>query len=114
MSSHLHHWRLVQNLYRHFWIRWSREYLHTLQQLTKWQRLKANLKEDDLVLILGSTILQRGRWPLGSVLAVHPGKDGLVRAATIRAASGTYTRPVTKLTLLPISSSPTAMAGGNP
>ena len=113
-STHLQHWRLVQSMFQHFWMRWSREYLHTLQQRTKWQRTRANLQEGDLVLLLDPALLSGGRWPLGRVLAVHPGKDTHVRAATVQTSTGTYQRPITKLAPLPISDSPPAMAGGSP
>ena len=26
-SSHLHHWRLIQSMFQHLWMRWSREYI---------------------------------------------------------------------------------------
>ena len=105
-SSRLQHWRLVQSMFQHFWVTSSREYLHTLQQRTKWQRTRANLKEGDLVLLLDHTLLARGRWPLGRVLAVHPGKDTLVRAATVQTSTGTYQRPIRKIPPLPISAPP--------
>ena len=40
------------------------------------------------------------KWPLARVIEVHPGKDNLVRVATIRTANRTYTCPITKLALL--------------
>ena len=40
------------------------------------------------------------KWPLARVVQIHPGRDGLVRVATIKTKTGVYTRPVTKLALL--------------
>ena len=40
------------------------------------------------------------KWPLGKVIEVYPGKDNLVRVATVKTHSGICTRPVTKLALL--------------
>ena len=40
------------------------------------------------------------KWPLARVIKVHPGKDNLVRVATVRTDAGVYTRPVVKLALL--------------
>ncbi len=37
------------------------------------------------------------KWSLGRVTQVYPGKDQLVRVATIRTEKGSYKRPVTKL-----------------
>ena len=89
--------------FHHFWKRWAREYLHTLQQKSKWTRKTTNLKEGDMVFILDSTLMRQRRWPLGIVTLVHPGADEFVRTATIRTASGIYDRPITKLALLSIS-----------
>ncbi|KAJ8968842.1 hypothetical protein NQ317_017895 [Molorchus minor] len=44
-------------------------------------------------------------WTLGRILQLHPGKDGVVRVATVKTASGVYKRPVTKLCVLPNSES---------
>ncbi|XP_051168417.1 uncharacterized protein LOC127286146 [Leptopilina boulardi] len=94
-------WRLVKALRDTFWNRWSRDYIHTLQQRNKWAVKKQNLQTNDLVLILDSSLLKRGSWPLGRIIKVFPGSDGLVRSASIRTASGIYTRPIAKLCLLP-------------
>ena len=85
----------------HLQLRWSREYLNTLQQRVKWTRRTINLKENDLFLILDTSLLHRNRWPLRRVVSVFPGPDVLVRAAALRTACGEYTRPVTKLSILP-------------
>ena len=39
------------------------------------------------------------KWPLGRILDNHPGNDGLVRVVTVKTATGTYKRPVTKVRL---------------
>ena len=46
------------------------------------------------------------KWPLNKVIQTHTGKDGLVRVVIIKTATGTYKRPVTKITLLLPSDSP--------
>ncbi|ENN73780.1 hypothetical protein YQE_09617, partial [Dendroctonus ponderosae] len=38
---------------------------------------------------------------MGVVQEVHPGADGVIRTATIKTASSTLKRPVTKLCTLP-------------
>ena len=101
--DHLTHWKLVQAMRNHFWIRWSREYLHTLQQRAKWQQPRENFEVNDLVMILDPSLLGQGKWPLGRILAVRPGRDDLVRVATVRTQRGEYVRPITKLFKLPVT-----------
>ena len=57
------------------------------------------LKVGDLVLYEDG-IGKRAEWPLGRVLALHPGRDGLIRSATIKTAHGETRRPLQKLVLL--------------
>lgn len=87
----LQHWDLVQAMFNNFWNQWSWEYLHTLQQRHKWTRGRSNLQPGDIVVVLDSTLLHNGRWPLGRVLRTFAGRDNLVRAAEIRTATGIYT-----------------------
>ena len=54
-----------------------------------------------LVLVKQDT-LSPTKWPLGRIIQVKKGSDGLVRVAIVRTATGTYTRPITKLALLPV------------
>jgi len=97
--SSLRCWKLCQALVSHFWRRWSREYITQLGRVSKWHRPTRNMSVGDLVLVRDTSPLPT-EWPLARVTAVHPGKDGLVRVATIKTNTGIYTRPVTKLTLL--------------
>ena len=95
----LKQWNLCQSVVHHFWTRWSREYLHTLQARTKWQRESPNLQVNDIV-ILRSDKTFACHWPLARVIEVFPGQDGLVRVATVKTSNGTYKRPVVKMALL--------------
>ena len=85
-----------------FWKRWVKEYLPILQQRQKWFTPKRNLKENDIVLI-DDKLLPRGAWRLGRVLAVHKGRDGLVRPAKVKTCHSELVRPVNKLCLLEAS-----------
>lgn len=67
----------MQAFNQRIWKRWHLEYLHTLQQRTKWTVKNSNLKVGDLVLVHMKT--PSPTWPLASVVAVHPGTDGVVR-----------------------------------
>ena len=95
----LRRWELCQAVVRHFWKRWSTEYVISLNRLTKWIKPSRILSPGDLVLLQEESIIPT-KWPLARVVKVHPGRDGLVRVATIKTKNGLYTRPVTKLALL--------------
>ena len=90
----LRHWELCQAIIQHFWKRWSTEYVTNLNRLTKWHNLTRNLCPGDLVLLQEESIVPT-KWPLARVVKIHPGRDGLVRVATVRTKTGLYTRPVT-------------------
>lgn len=89
-------WRRIQELVRHFWSRWMREWLPELNARKKWYRTHRDVQVGDVMLVV-SPDTSRGNWPLGRVLEVYPGKDGHVRVAKIQVGEGTLIRPVTKL-----------------
>lgn len=94
-------WHLVQQLSQHFWARWSREYLHQLQQRQKWNTAADNLAVGDVV-VVQDEMLHSTRWKLGRVVETHPGQDGRVRVVSVRTATGTFKRAVVKLSVLPL------------
>jgi hypothetical protein len=71
-------WHRVQQLVGQFWKRWRREFLPSLNTRKKWFHPTHNLKEDDVVMLVEPNA-KRGEWPLGRVIEVFPGNDGLVR-----------------------------------
>ena len=97
--SLLKRWYLCQSVVRHFWKRWSHEYLSSLRKHNKWKFPSRNIRIGDIV-ILQEDNLVTTKWPLAKVIQVHPGKDGLVRVATVKTSTGVYKRPVAKLALL--------------
>ena len=92
-------WRLAQQLINHFWKRWLKEYLPTLHTRQKWTEARPNITVNSLVLLVDES-LPRGKWPLGRILDVFPGPDGLVRSVLVKTASGEYTRPITRICLV--------------
>ena len=54
-------WRRVQELVRHFWHRWTREWLPGLNKRKKWHRDQDNIQVGDVVLVM-SVDTSRGRW----------------------------------------------------
>lgn len=94
-------WQQISQLKNVFWKRWHREYLNTLQVRKKWHKIHNNIKVNDLVLIKEDNTPPLA-WLLGRVVNVIHGKDGYVRAAVLKTKGGEFTRPITKLSPLPI------------
>ncbi|MES9882784.1 MAG: hypothetical protein ABW185_18100 [Sedimenticola sp.] len=96
-------WRSVQALADHFWSRWRREYLHTLQIRHKWHDEHSNIKLGDVILLVDDEVC-RNDWPVGVIVNPLPSDDGKVRKAEVRVMRDgkptVYTRPVTKMVLL--------------
>ena len=76
-------WRRVQELVRRVLQRWMKEYLPHTGSRHKWFLPTANLKKNDVVLVIESQSARRD-WGLGRIEATYPGKDGLVRVVDIR------------------------------
>ena len=95
-------WRRVQELVRHFWHRWIREWLPALNVRRKWLTVERNIQVDDVVLVM-SPKTPRGHWPLGRIIEVYPGKDGHVRVAKVQVGKEEFLRPITKLCKLELS-----------
>ena len=53
----------------------------------------------DIVLLIDPHTI-RGRWQMGRIIEVYPGKDGKVRSAKVKTSTGNYDRPITKMSLL--------------
>ena len=86
-------WRRVQELVRHFWHRWLREWIPSLSPRQKWFKMKKDIKPGNTVLVL-SPDTTRGRWPLGRILEVYPGKDGHIQSVRLQVQ---YSRPIVKV-----------------
>jgi len=91
--------RHLQTLLKHFWKRWSSEYLPTLTKRTRWQTEFEVPKEGDVCLITEENI-SRPSWTLGRIIQAIRSKDGLVRTYKLKTASGVLTRPIQRLHLL--------------
>ena len=89
-------WRRVQELVRHFWRRWLREWLPGLSPRSKWQKPKEDLKLGDVVLVL-TPDTPRGKWPLGRIIRTFPGPDGHIRTVDVQVGKTVMRRPVVKL-----------------
>lgn len=92
--------QLMEKMVQHFWQRFRSDILSTMQIRTKWQDKQPNLKENDLVIIKDDRF-PVNQWPLGRVVELHPGKDNLIRVASVQTARGMLKRPITKLCVVP-------------
>lgn len=100
-NSRLGRYQLVHAISQRFWIKWSEQYLHTLQMRHKWTLVTDPPKVGDLVLIKEDN-LPPLRWKMARILELLPGKDNVIRVVKLRTASGILTRPVVKICRLPL------------
>lgn len=101
-ENRLVRWQRVEQLRQHFWSRWSSEYLNSLQERNKWKVNKGQQLKANQPVLLKQPGLAPLQWLLGRIERVHTGSDGNARVATIKTASGTYVRPLSKIAILPV------------
>ncbi|XP_015122507.1 uncharacterized protein LOC107044933 [Diachasma alloeum] len=95
-DGRLSRWQLIQQRLQYFWKQWSTGYLQQLQSISKWHHPSNDIRIGSVVL-LSDERFPPAKWPLARVTALHPGKDSLSRVVTIRTATTTLTRPISKL-----------------
>lgn len=96
-------WNLILQVVNSFWKRWSQDYLNTQIQRSKWTKPSHQLQLGDIVMIQAPNVLPQS-WPLGRIISVLPGKDGVVRVVGVKTQHGEIIRPVSKLVPLPVCS----------
>lgn len=99
--NRLTRWQVVQALTQRLWKRWTLEYLHSLQERTKWIHKNKSLQPEDIVIIHDPDTPPL-QWKIGKVTTVYPGKDGVVRVVDVKTAKGLLKRPATKVFKLPV------------
>ena len=103
-QNRLSRWQFIQQLYQHFWKRWSSEYLSTLQQRPNWLKQRTSIEVNDLVIIKENQMPSQ-KWRMGRVIKVYPGDDKVVRVVALKTSDGEIKRPISKLCILPIPAS---------
>ena len=98
-SNYSNRWLFMQRLTTDLWNCWRMEYLTILQRRNKWKQPSKNLQTGDIVLLKDSDTFQRS-WPMGRVLRVYTGSDGLVRAVDVKIKGKAFRRPIHKLVRL--------------
>ncbi|XP_053691399.1 uncharacterized protein LOC128739922 [Sabethes cyaneus] len=100
-TNRLTHYQQRQQLFQHYWQRWSNEYLTELQATSK-KRQTTAVQQGNIV-VLREDNLPPLRWPMARITDVHPGADGVVRVVTVKTTNGIYKRPVNRICPLPSS-----------
>ena len=92
-------WRRVQELTRHVWGRWMKEYLPHIGSRQKWFFPTENLKVGDVVMVIYPNASRR-EWKVGRIERTYPGRDQLVRVVDARVGDKILNRPVTRISPL--------------
>ncbi|XP_033320034.1 uncharacterized protein LOC117216956 [Bombus bifarius] len=104
-SGRLSSWQRIHQIKQHFWSRWYREYLNELTHRNKWDKGKHDIREGTVVILREDNVPSM-QWPLGRLIKVHPGVDGIIRTATVQTATSILDRGVKRLVPLPIQPDP--------
>ncbi|XP_054724179.1 uncharacterized protein LOC129234240 [Uloborus diversus] len=94
--------RYVQSLRDNFRKRFQKEYLGELVRNPKSRSKQQEISVGEIVLI-GCEDTKRLNWPLGRVVELYPGRDGIQRIAKLRVANGYLVRPLQRLYPLEMS-----------
>lgn len=88
-------WQICRGLSRRFWRQFVRDYLPELTRRSKHYPEEPQLRQGDIVIVCDEQLKGR-KWAKGIITEVATAADGVVRTATVRTATGTYRRPVTR------------------
>ncbi|XP_058797385.1 uncharacterized protein LOC131667724 [Phymastichus coffea] len=80
-DNRLTSYQLVSKARQAFWSKWQKEYLHELQTRQKWLNSGTVLSPGSVVVSMEDNPAC-ARWPLGVVVEIHPGSDGIARVAS--------------------------------
>lgn len=105
-TTRLTRWQLLRKMLDSLWSRWSTEYLQRFHSTYKWNETTNLIKQGSMVLVVDERY-PPAKWPLGRVVQIHPGPDGLVRVVTVKTQLNEYKRPIAKLCPLPVDTNTT-------
>ena len=92
-------WRRVQELTRHVWGHWMKEYLTHVGSRQKWFFPTENLKVGDVVIVIDLSTARR-EWKVRRIECTYPGSDQLVRVVDVQVRDKFLKRSVTRISLL--------------
>ena len=93
-------WKHLEQIFAHYWKRWSNEYLNTLNQRAKSRKVQENIQIGDLGLLVNEN-LPPYIWPLCKVIETIKGSDGLVRVVKVKMGNAIFKRGINKFCRLP-------------
>lgn len=93
-------WRKLRSIISRVWRRWLKECIPALNSRPKWTSEFRDLR--DVVLVIQPDT-PRGRWPLGQIAEVYPGRDGHTSVAKVACGVKTVVRRINKLIPLGIN-----------
>ena len=71
----------------------------SLVPFKKWNADRRNVRIDDVVVIEKPNAV-RGRWTIGKIIKVFPGKDARIRNVKAKTSTGEYERPVQRIAVI--------------
>lgn len=98
--SSLKRYQRIEHLKQQFWNRFSNEYIFYLQQRTKWTDSDGMLEEGTMV-VLKEKLAPPLMWPLGRIVRLIPGRDGISRVADVKTKKGIVRRAYNTICPLP-------------
>lgn len=100
-ENRLQRYEKLQRLVQLHWKRWQREYISELHNYGQRVSPVKNVVEGQIVLLKEDNV-PVCVWPMGRVEAIFLGPDQVARVVRVRTEKGSYTRPTSKICVLPI------------
>ncbi|CAK9796733.1 hypothetical protein ANTQUA_LOCUS865 [Anthophora quadrimaculata] len=100
--NRLNRYQHIQSMLQHFWRKWHLEYLHQLQQRTRWKAASQSHFGPGTLVVIKDDNLPPLRWKMGRITELHPGKDNTTRVVSVKVSGGVIRRPVSKICILPL------------
>ena len=92
-------WKVFPTATSMLWVKWIRKYLPTLAKRQECVTDRSNFRIGDLVILCDKNV-KTATSPLGKVIQIFPGDDGVVFAVGVKIKDGTYVFAVSNLVLL--------------
>ena len=91
-SQLLKNWSLANRMAERFWNQFKIEVIPELEKAAKWWAVVPPPAVGDAVVVLQLDPLQGSDWPVGTVVELHEGRDGLIRSVSVKVGGVIYRR----------------------